>query len=325
MKKTVRIKLLLFFTSGCVITAHAADASQEWERTHALKVGDGVVFGIEFLEGANELLLSHAKGRFSTVWDIVTGREIATNAMYNPKSFIEDVDWDENGELRFNNIVIREPGLINAVAFHPVDDFLAISPDGMHTRLLRLLGDGTGRFLHSRDILTLFHDVASHTIEFSFDGALLARADTRGRIQLFTVNNLGAAFSPNSIDLNTDTGEDIPRIEFSPDGAYMACNTQASIINLWRLHRSGNQLRVGRKEIINEQAQDIIFSPDSRMLVCTSAQNHVKLYDVVSARQIGTLQTESGPNCVAFNSSGDVLAVGTRNGTVDFFQQRVNL
>ncbi len=100
---------------------------------------------------------------------------------------------------------------------------------------------------------------------------------------------------------------------FSSDGQYLAATSHNSQLRLWRMVDGEMLYSV---ETGAGAWQNLVFSPDDRLLAITSLHT-VQLWDAVS----GTLlHTVSGghqfPSSVAFSPDGRILAIGSTDGTV---------
>ena len=63
----------------------------------------------------------------------------------------------------------------------------------------------------------------------------------------------------------------------------------------------------------------VTFSPDGRWAVVASNNGLISFFDGVTGAPVQTLKPGLGIFSVVFNRSGDVLAAGTAEGTVEFW------
>jgi WD40 repeat protein len=160
------------------------------------------------------------------------------------------------------------------------------------------------------------------SLAFSPDGRLLASG---GWLGLLKVWNLETG------DVRTFTGlkSKIDSVAFSPDGKVLAAGSQEKVIKLWDV-AAGTELHTLTGH--TDGVQSIAFSPDGRLLASSCApldyfssqtkDTSIKLWDLTTGREVRSLIGHSSAVfSLAFNPNGDILASGSRDGTIRLWNQ----
>ena len=151
------------------------------------------------------------------------------------------------------------------------------------------------------------------TIAFSPDGNLIAAGDRDGMLKVW----------------NTKTGEEVlvlsaahfglavKSLAFSPDGTLLASGGDDRRIKLWHVF-------LGRALVDFPQQYNwvtwVAFSPDGATLV-TANMGEVKMFDIRTGSQVGTLRTPGGwLRRPIYSPDGNILAAGTNSGGVSLFE-----
>jgi WD40 repeat protein len=194
------------------------------------------------------------------------------------------------------------------------------------------------------EIATLFQDGATN-VEWSPDNHLLAVASLNG-VWLYDpaalqspprllgarggpVSDMG--FSPDGSLLAAASGSIIhiwdvalnseiqsfsgsEPIAFSPDGRYLAHSAGGTVMRLWDLEAAQDQTTFSEH---TDRVTDVIFSANSMVVVTTSMDTTLRIWDSASGRQFGFQRSRRRPQLSAsFSPNGALIASGTRRGMV---------
>jgi WD40 repeat protein len=128
-------------------------------------------------------------------------------------------------------------------------------------------------------------------ISFSPDGQVLASADSSGTVKLWQFD--GDKFNPDPIyqikahDQVKGEDQEIHKINFSPDGKFLATASIDNTAKLWRF--DGQKIEFLRTlKGHTDSLWDVTFSPDSRTIATASSDNNAKLWNL-EGKEIKTL------------------------------------
>jgi WD40 repeat protein len=141
-------------------------------------------------------------------------------------------------------------------------------------------------------------------IVFTVDGKTLVWADNKGKIRFWDVKE---GRKTGEVDYEAPS-----RFAMSPDGRRLAALTEAreaySIVDT-QTGRTLNQIK-------KDQAYNLIFSADARMLAILPFDEPVQLFEVGTGQERAKLDGTIGSHHAAFSADGRLLATSMRNGTV---------
>ena len=233
--------------------------------------------------------------------------------------------------------ILEHGGVIQSVAFSPVDNTLVASAGGHNTIKLWNLQQNTVKELTR-------HKDRVHSVVFSPDGKLLASGSEDSTLKIWDVSqweNIGTnepttiqmpfpidtvSFHPDGQLLATSgrhaklvditNQAEIATLEhdawvwiiaFSPDGRYLATDDGAgTTVKVWDIQQKQiTTILEGHTSDINF----VKFSPTRPMLASSSADGNIKLWDVSNWESLGTLYT-NGTVAIDFSPDGNTLASG---------------
>ncbi len=248
--------------------------------------------------GIRDMVLSQDGSRYAVVWGD-DGRYLET--------------WNAQTGLRDDFDVEAEPGV-------------AWSPDG--TRIVGGSRSGGVNIWDSRTGLALFEygldirieSIYGSGIDWSPDGKTIA-AVGGGRVHLLE-------FPSAKMWLPLENcGDHIYNLDWSPDGNKIAAFSSAGTVNI--CDPKADRLLVHLKGVAREaERTDLDWSSDGRLLAVSSfslqlissrlqiAENQVVVWDTRTWQPIRILKGKSPFYSVAFSPDGNILAIGSGDGTV---------
>jgi len=192
-------------------------------------------------------------------------------------------------------------------------------------------------------------------LAFSADSRTVIAQATPMVTSFRVVNNQiePAAGDPGSLKMwDVATGKEIRNIALSnqhgrgtiaisPDGRLVATETADQTISVWEIASGKQRSRLGQPEVAAKQANvamagfinvggniamlggrvvngnTVAFSPDGTLLACKNTDHSIRVYDVVSGKEIGRFKGHQGPvSALAFTADGKRLATGSSDTTL---------
>ncbi len=190
---------------------------------------------------------------------------------------------------------------INSVAFSP--DGMKIA-SGSRDQTIKLWDVSTGATIATLE----GHTGSVNTIAFSSDGTLVSGSDD------FTVKLWDVSTQTNIATLEGHWDQ-ISSVAFSPDGTILASGgADNGTLKLWDV--ATRETIATYKYVVpifgGDDIHDIAFSPDGATFVVATS-NHVKLWDVVTGKNVGIVEGHGGAGSVAFSPKGKTLAMSSNN------------
>ncbi|ARI81869.1 WD40 repeat domain-containing protein [Microcystis aeruginosa] len=279
-------KTLAFDSDGGTIKLWYIDIETGKEIRTLSEWNRGCVYSVSFSNDGKTLATGSADKTIK-LWNVETGEEIRTLSGHN--------------------------GKVNSVSFSSDGKTLAT---GSADKTIKLWNVETGK-----EIRTLSgHNGEVHSVSFRSDGKTLASGSSDNTIKLWNVET--------SLEIRTLYGHNstVFSVSFSSDGKTLATGSDDTTIELWNVG-TGKEMRtlIGHNstglcqlEICSELAvYRVSFSPDGKTLATSSDDNTIKLWNVETGQEIGTLRGHNGiVLSVSFSPDGKSLATGSWDKTI---------
>jgi len=109
------------------------------------------------------------------------------------------------------------------------------------------------------------------------------------------------------------------KLAFVPDGRFLISGAEDGECIIWDVkeHRQVASLK-GE----SEQVGYVAVSPDGKQLAICDVKKHVEIWDIASRKRVVDFTTGEGIMCLAFSPKGNLLAGGTENGALRFWDMR---
>lgn len=242
--------------------------------------------------------------------------ELLNNHIPKPgQKDLRGFEWYYLWRLSHNGLrTIQQPGAITSIAVSPNGKTLAAVSDVFP--IVKLWDTETGReILTLKSPTRLFPSVA-----FSADGKSLIAVILDGSRKIW---DGATAKEISSLQLNVSNNS-LSRMRLSPDGKILAMGSgdYKGDVNLLDVAKGEEIKRLkGNIGIVISLA----FSPDSKTLAMSSGDKKVKLWDVTTGQELGTLNEQANVSMtlgspMAFSPDGNTLAIGNNDGTIKLWR-----
>ena len=200
---------------------------------------------------------------------------------------------------------------------------IAISPDGQ--TLVSGSSDETIKLWHlpDRQLLYTFegHSGIVESVTIGPDGQTFASGSFDGTIKLWNLRTKKFLYT---LGKHSDS---VTSVAISSDGKILASGSFDGTMKLWNLPTkklSGDlvQQRSPRKlfDILTDHSFNVLsvaISPDGQILASGDSESTIKLWNLQTIQQVGTLEGHSSiVNSVAINPDGQILASGSDDKTI---------
>ncbi|KAK1254185.1 hypothetical protein MKX08_008180 [Trichoderma sp. CBMAI-0020] len=299
----------------------------EWDAClQTLEGHSSLVCTAEFSHNSKILASSSLDGTI-IIWDVVTGTCVST--LKDPKSAPLTITFSHDSkilasvsgsDIRLWDVVT---GTCSSILQGHSTYVSSITFSHDSTMLASASGDGTTKLWDVTSgmcTLTLndYSDVVS-SIAFSPDSTTLASISNDGSLKLWDVTT-----GDNKTTIKI-TNDDVRLSAFSHNSKVLALVTRPDdnskivthpvydCIKLWNT-ANGECIATleGRSEVIHL----VCFSPDSKMLVSTSDESHVSVWDIATCRSIAKLSHSGSIEGITFSHDSKLLSSAASDGTI---------
>jgi len=211
-------------------------------------------------------------------------------------------------DTKIKVIDIPSENIINEYSIGGVANSIAASRDGQRLALGML--DSKVQIVNARDgsvVRNLRSDFGGWSVAFSPDSSIVAEGTSRGSL-------MWEAETGVWLPLDGQQNYLIRCLTFSKDGELLAGGTQGKIF-IWNV-ASGDLIKEIYGDIGGINSLD--FSPDGTILVSSSDNSEIKLWDPISGAALGTLRGyyTSPVFSAVFSPNGDFIVSGGNEGTI---------
>ena len=287
------------------------------------RLGKGPIHTLAHSSDGTRLAVASSIGIW--IYDAHTGAEIAL--LTGHTDWIRSVSFSPDGRTLVSGSWDRTIRLWDVATGTLKDtlavdyiDNLAFSPDGT-----TLAGGGSDK-VHLWDVAadTLKntytlpgHSWGVYSLAFSPDGTTLASGDN-GTIRLWDVAT-GTLKDTLTGHEGVATGEGINSfvysVAFSPDGTTLASGGADETVRLWDVATGTSIATLKVTEPGINWVWSVAFSPDGTTLASSGwDQSSLHLWDIPTGTPIATFKV--GVGSLAFSPDGEILASGSRDGTI---------
>jgi WD40 repeat protein len=321
------VNAVAFSPDGTAIAAGTADASVlVWNlKTRVLTATLPHPQPVTSLawDGAGRLAAGDADGTVS-IWTLPTPILLTDNSpdsvSYSPDGKTIAVGgqniqlWDAERRTLIATRSLPRGVIVNAVAFSPDGDMLAVACSDGATRLLN-----AETMEPSGPPFRVTATGNAESVAFSPNGTVLATAGDDGTLRLWSVA-AGAAL--RQLATVHDSGTYAYTVAFAPDGRTIAAASTDNLTRLWNVGDPERPVPLGAPLTgPTSYAIGLAFSPDSRLLAVGSADKTVRLWKVSDPAHPMLLGAPlTGPTgyvwALAFSPDGSTLAAGVTDRAV---------
>jgi len=160
------------------------------------------------------------------------------------------------------------------------------------------------------NILNILILMESNITNLDFSNLAIWQASLQGvfakNVNFSQANLLGCSF--------TEIFGNIPSVDFSPDGNYIATGTTTGEIRVWSVSDGTQVLKL---EGHHDWVMAVKFSPDGRRLISGSSDKDIRVWDIEKVKCIAILRNhDAHVTSIAYSLDGDKFATASTDRTI---------
>ena len=270
-------------------------------------------------------LVSGSNDQTATIWDFATAANLHTLPCQGAPidcsvAFSHDGQWVVSGTRVLQLWVAQNGQLSRIFSARTQTESSNVFAANLHSLFS---GTASGNIevwdlLNGRPLRALTGQQGSVQIALSPAGDRLASASLDHTIKLWDATT--------GRELRTLIGhqDNVYSVDFSPDGRRLVSSSFDYTVRMWDAE-SGQELykidlhSLGPPAIkgSNDQIAAVRFSPDGKMLACSTQRSSIKIYDVATGSELRTLVGHSNDvEALAFSPQGGILASGSYDHSI---------
>ena len=271
--------------------------------------------------GKNGKRVAGGRGDGVVVWDVETGKEIATlpydhrvhSVALSPNGKIlagNDANgtvklWDVDEKTEIATLPFKTEVRFGAasLSFDPDNKMLAVGGSPTSYASLSLWNAETGKHITTLDTLETSILVS---VAFSPDGKTVASSYGNGAVELWDV---ATETRKTTLWVSPGLREDVQSVHFSPDGKTLATAAGHGTVLLWDLTLIDTGTEIATLTSDREWTEDVDFSPDGETLA-TAGEGDAYLWNISDEPTLETTIQGIGADHVRFSPDGETLATG---------------
>ena len=269
--------------------------------------------------GKNGKRVAGGRGDGVVVWDVESGKEIATlpydhrvhSVALSPNGKIlagNDANgtvklWDVERGKEIATLSFKTEVRFGAasLSFDPDNKMLAVGGSPTSYASLSLWEAETGKHITTLDTLERSILVS---VAFSPDGETIASSHRDGAVELWDV-----ATETRKTTFWTNIRDGVESVHFSPDGKTLATAAEIGTVLLWDLTLIDTGTEIATLTSHGQWIADVDFSRDGKTLAAADEDGNVRLWNISDEPTLETTIEFHNPISVRFSPDGETLAI----------------